>query len=89
MKTEAAWALWIADDCQKNVSLDTNMIRTKTKSFYDQNLPVDDDAENAEEGAEGKPDQSHASASSAMSDSLPQSREFTASKGWFDKFQKR
>ena len=32
---KAALALSITDCRKKNVSLDTNMIRTKTESFYD------------------------------------------------------
>ena len=39
--------------------------------------------------AEGETGQSLTSASSATSDSTPRGRGFTASKGWFDKFQKR
>ncbi|XP_061433690.1 uncharacterized protein LOC133359240 isoform X4 [Lethenteron reissneri] len=89
VKMEAALALWVADYRKKNVSLDTNMIRTKAKSLYDQTLPDDDDKGDAEEAAEDDPDELQASTSSATSDSPPRGRGFTASKGWFDKFQKR
>ncbi|XP_064080612.1 tigger transposable element-derived protein 1-like [Macrobrachium nipponense] len=85
---EAALALWVADCWKKNVSLDTNMIMTKAKSLYDQTLPDDDDKD-AEEAIEDYPDEPQASTSSATSDSPPRRRGFTASKGWFDKFQKR
>ncbi|XP_072255075.1 tigger transposable element-derived protein 1-like [Pyxicephalus adspersus] len=84
VKMEAALALWIADCRKKTVSLDTNMIRTKAKALYDQILP-DDDNEEAKEGA----DEPQASTSAARSDSPPQGQGFSASKGWFEKFQKR
>ncbi|XP_035214950.1 tigger transposable element-derived protein 1-like [Stegodyphus dumicola] len=84
IKLEAALALWIADCRKKTVTLDTNMIRTKAKALYDKILP-DDDNEEAEKGA----DEPRASSSAARSDSPPRARGFSASKGWFEKFQKR
>ena len=65
VKMETALALWITDFWKKNVSLDSNMIRTKTKSLYDKALPDDDN----EGDAEGETGQSLASTSSATRDS--------------------
>ena len=70
VKMEAALPLWIAD-CRKKVRLDINMIRIKAKSLYDQTLRNDDDEGDAEEGAEGEPDQPQASTSSVTSYSPP------------------
>ena len=61
------------------------MIRTKARPLYDKALLDDDDKGDAE----GKTGQSLASARSVMSDLPPREQGFTASKSWFDKFQKR
>ena len=61
------------------------MIRTKAESLNDKALPDDDN----EGDTEGETSQSLASASFATSESPPRGRGFTASKDWFDKFQKR
>ena len=66
------------------MSLDTNMIRTKTKGFYDTLLGAagpDDDGD--EEGDIDNPQ------SETSSDSPMKVRGFLTTKTWFEKFQKR
>ncbi|XP_061680365.1 tigger transposable element-derived protein 1-like [Syngnathoides biaculeatus] len=84
VKMEAVLALWIAECRKKTVRLDPNMIRAKAKALYDQILPDGDERE-TEEGA----DPPQASTSNGRGDSPPRGRSFLASKGWFEKFQKR
>ncbi|XP_070614248.1 tigger transposable element-derived protein 1-like [Erythrolamprus reginae] len=74
IKMESALAIWMEDCRKKNIVLDSNMIRTKAKSLYDTMMGDDDNEE---------PQPSTSTASST------QKIEFTASKGWFEKFQKR
>ena len=84
VKMEAALALWIADCRKKNVGLDTNMIRTKAKALYDNLVAAagpDDDGDEEEDIDDPQPGTS--------SDSPKRERGFVASKGWFEKFQKR
>ncbi|XP_061688896.1 tigger transposable element-derived protein 1-like [Syngnathoides biaculeatus] len=79
---EAALTLWIVNCRKKAVRLDIDMSRTKAKTLYDQILPCDDDEE-AEESA----DEPQPNTSAAKSESPPQGPGFSASKGWFEKFQ--
>ena len=81
---EAALALGIADCRKKNVRLDTNMIRTKAKALYDTFVAAagpDDDGDEEEDSDDPQPWSS--------SDSPEKKHGFVASKGWFEKFQKR
>nr|XP_003228935.1 PREDICTED: tigger transposable element-derived protein 1 isoform X2 [Anolis carolinensis] len=78
VKMESALALWIHDCRKENISLDTNTIRTKALQLYDRM------AENTED--QEKEDNKGYEAGSSTS---TKSEKFAASKGWFDKFQKR
>ncbi|XP_066450925.1 tigger transposable element-derived protein 1-like [Eleutherodactylus coqui] len=81
VKMESALAVWRNDCRKKNISLDTNIIRTKAKTPYDRSAERTDVHDEEDEGddAEAEP----------MSTSLTTPTPFSASKGWFDKFQRR
>ncbi|XP_070601882.1 tigger transposable element-derived protein 1-like [Erythrolamprus reginae] len=87
MKMEAALSVWVQDCRKKSIALDTNTIRTKAQQLYNRLANTeggDADEGNADEGAGDSedPQPSTSSASSAPAT-------FTASKGWFEKFQLR
>ncbi|XP_070605228.1 tigger transposable element-derived protein 1-like [Erythrolamprus reginae] len=84
MKMEAALSVWVEDCRKKSIALDTNTIRTKAQQLY--NRLEDADGGDPGEGADD-PEDPQPSTSSASSASAPAT--FTASKGWFDKFQRR
>ena len=71
---EAALAVWIADCRNKNIALDTKIITTKAKSLYEIFAATDSDNNQGEDDT--------------PSGVQPKKR-FSASKGWFQKFQKR
>lgn len=77
VRMESALALWISDCRKKNISLDTNTLRTKALKLYGTFAESGDenDSENGDAGA--------------SSDSPTKKTPFSASKGWFDKFQRR
>ncbi|XP_060765555.1 tigger transposable element-derived protein 1-like [Neoarius graeffei] len=81
VRMESALALWIKDCRKKNITLDTNVICTKAKKLYETFADSDDihDSEE-EEDVDLRP-----STSAVHAVSSP----FNASKGWFEKFQKR
>ena len=81
---ESALALWISGCRKKNISLDTNTIRTKAKKLKDTFAEIGDDHGGDED--EDEDDDAEAGPSSA---SPTKQTPFSASKGWFDKFQKR
>ncbi|XP_064104371.1 tigger transposable element-derived protein 1-like [Macrobrachium nipponense] len=88
VRMEGALAIWIADCRKKNIALDTNTIRTKALSLYENfaaKEPQDDDGDHAEEDEDDVLDEPQAGTST---DSQPQKQRFSASKGWFAKFQK-
>ncbi|KAL2098487.1 hypothetical protein ACEWY4_004967 [Coilia grayii] len=72
---ESALALWISDCRKKNITLDTNVIRTKAKKLYETFADSEE-----QDDAEPRP-----STSASNAEPSP----FNASKGWFDNFQKR
>ncbi|XP_062821287.1 tigger transposable element-derived protein 1-like [Anolis carolinensis] len=78
---ESALALWIDDCCKKNISLDTNTIRTKAMQLYDCM------AENMEDQEEDD-DEDDEAGTSTLTGSPTESGKFAASKGWFHTFQK-
>ncbi|XP_004082589.1 tigger transposable element-derived protein 1-like [Oryzias latipes] len=81
IRMESALALWISDCRKRNITLDTNIIRTKAKALY-KTLAGSDDVHNGNEQGDVEPSPS---TSALHSEPSP----FYASKGWFDKFQKR
>ncbi|XP_028658970.1 tigger transposable element-derived protein 1-like [Erpetoichthys calabaricus] len=84
VRMESALAVWIADCRKKNITLDSNIIQTKAKSLYETfaaKEPEDDSGDREEEEEDPQPGTS--------SDSPRKKRQFSASKGWFAKFQKR
>uniref|UniRef100_UPI00358E5639 tigger transposable element-derived protein 1-like n=1 Tax=Myxine glutinosa TaxID=7769 RepID=UPI00358E5639 len=83
VRMESALALWISDCRRKDISLDTNTIRTKAKKLHDSFAESGDDHDGDEEDED---DNAEAGPSSA---SPTKQTTFSASKGWFDKFQKR
>jgi len=81
VRMESALALWITDCREKNIPLDTNTIREKARKLYRQFAGVagtegDDDEDDPDDPQPGP---------STAADPI----EFKASKGWFDRFQKR
>uniref|UniRef100_UPI0035901482 tigger transposable element-derived protein 1-like n=1 Tax=Myxine glutinosa TaxID=7769 RepID=UPI0035901482 len=74
VRMESALALWISDCRKKNIPLDTNVIREKARQLY-------------AKFAEGAGDDDPESEPSTASPTKP--TKFNASKGWFEKFQKR
>lgn len=76
IRMESALALWISDCRKRNITLDTNIIRTKAKILYE-----------TFEGSDGVNGSEEPSPSTSAFHSEP--FQFNASKGWFDKFQKR
>ncbi|XP_068204963.1 uncharacterized protein [Palaemon carinicauda] len=89
VRMEGALAVWIADCRKKNIALDTNTIRTKALGLYENfaaKEPQSHDGDHAEEDEDDVLDEPQAGTST---DSQPQKRRFSASKGWFAKFQKR
>ncbi|XP_060638038.2 chromobox protein homolog 3 isoform X1 [Anolis sagrei] len=87
VKMESALALWINDCRKKNISLTTNTIRTKAKQLYDYMAEkIEDQNCVKQEEDDGDNDEARASTSTG---SPTKAGTFTASKGWFDKFQKR
>ncbi|XP_070611021.1 tigger transposable element-derived protein 1-like [Erythrolamprus reginae] len=74
MKMEAALSLWVQDCRKKSIALDTNTIRTKAQQLYNR----------LEDTEEGDADEGNAASASASAPAT-----FTASKGWFEKFQRR
>lgn len=81
VRMESALALWINDCRKKSITLDTNVICTKAKKLYE--TFADSDVLHDSEG-EGDADPGPStSAVHAVSST------FNASKGWFEKFQKR
>ncbi|XP_028664099.1 tigger transposable element-derived protein 1-like [Erpetoichthys calabaricus] len=73
---ESALGIWIEDCRKKNIPVDTNIIRQKAKQLYDRFA----DAGVAPDDDDPRPGTS--------AESPSESREFTASKGWFEKFKK-
>ncbi|XP_070611616.1 zinc finger protein 277 isoform X2 [Erythrolamprus reginae] len=90
MKMEAALSVWVQDCRKKSIALDTNTIRTKAQQLYTRLANTeggDADEGNADEGAgEGADDPEDPQPSTSSASSAPST--FTASKGWFDKFQR-
>ncbi|XP_029640401.1 tigger transposable element-derived protein 1-like [Octopus sinensis] len=86
IRMEAALAVWIADCQKKNIALDTNIIQTKTRSLYKTFAAKEseDDSGDHEEDEDDVEDQQPGTSS----DSQPKKHPFSASKGWFVKFQK-
>ncbi|XP_066962141.1 tigger transposable element-derived protein 1-like [Macrobrachium rosenbergii] len=90
VRMEAALAVWIADCRKKNIALDMNIIQTKARSLcetFATKEPEDDSGERkeAEEDEEDIDDPQP-----EMSSHSPRKKlQFSASKGWFAKFQKR
>ena len=82
IRMEAALALWIADCQRKDIPLDTNMITIKAKLLYDTFA-----AKETEDG-QGEDEDLDNQQAGTSSDLQPRKR-FSASKGWFQKFQKR
>lgn len=76
VRMESALALWISDCRKKNIPLDTNTIREKARQLYGKFT----------DGGDDNPDDPQPRTSTA---SPTKPTEFTASKGWFDKFQRR
>uniref|UniRef100_UPI00358EA5CD tigger transposable element-derived protein 1-like n=1 Tax=Myxine glutinosa TaxID=7769 RepID=UPI00358EA5CD len=74
VRMESALALWISDCRKKNIPLDTNVIREKARQLY-------------AKFAEGAGDDDPESEPSTASPTKP--TKLDASKGWFEKFQKR
>lgn len=81
VRMETALAIWIQDCRKKSITLDGNTIRTQAKKLYDTFAN--------QGGSEG----GSAAAEQSDSDNPDQpsstSGGFSASKGWFDRFQKR
>ncbi|XP_070618050.1 tigger transposable element-derived protein 1-like [Erythrolamprus reginae] len=85
MKMEAGLSVWLEDCRKKSIALDTNTIRTKAQQLYNRLEHTDADGVDRDEGADDPGDpQPSTSASSASAPAT-----FTASKGWFEKFQRR
>lgn len=92
VKMETQLAMWIADLRKRNVGLDTNTIRTKAKNLYDNiaaELGVTEDAGQDEGGDDDDDGEASSSSGPSTSSSSQQKKGFVASKGWFEKFQKR
>ncbi|XP_070609993.1 tigger transposable element-derived protein 1-like [Erythrolamprus reginae] len=72
---------------KKSIALDTNTIRTKAQQLY--NRLADTEGGNADEGNpdEGADDSEDPQPSTSSASSAPAT--FTASRGWFEKFQRR
>ncbi|XP_070612805.1 tigger transposable element-derived protein 1-like [Erythrolamprus reginae] len=87
MKMEAALSVWVQDCRKKSIALDTNTIRTKAQQLY--NRLEDTEGGDADEGNadEGAGDSEDPQPSTSSASSAPAT--FTASKGWFEKFQRR
>jgi len=86
VRMESALSLWISDCRKNNIALDSNTIRTKAKSLYDTytQLAQDRGADEHVEDEMDIDDDDEAGPSSPK-----KATPFTASKGWFDKFQRR
>lgn len=82
VRMESTLALWINDCRKKRITMDTNVIRTKAKKLYE-TFADSDDLHDSEGEGDVDPGPS-TSAPHAVS-----RRSFNASKGWFEKFQKR
>ncbi|XP_037540482.1 tigger transposable element-derived protein 1-like [Nematolebias whitei] len=80
VKMESALSVWINDCRKKNIALDSVIIRTKAKQLYDR-LAAKRYVQNGDEEEEAGAGPSSASTTGPTP--------FSASKGWFDKFQKR
>ncbi|XP_066977814.1 tigger transposable element-derived protein 1-like [Macrobrachium rosenbergii] len=91
VRMEGALSIWIADCRQKKIALDTNTIRTKALRLYENFAAKEpqDDGDHAEEEEEDDEDDVDEPQAGTSTDSQPQTRRFTTSKGWFAKFQKR
>lgn len=85
VKTEAALAIWIQDCRKKNISLDSNTIRTKAKVLYDHMAKKRDGPEGLKKEEDVDDDESQPSTSTGSHTNSG----FCASKGWLEKFQKR
>ncbi|XP_070591828.1 tigger transposable element-derived protein 1-like [Erythrolamprus reginae] len=98
MKMEAALSVWVQDCRKKSIALDTNTIRTKAQQLYtrlanteggdaDEGKEPFSNTDEGKEGAgEGADDSEDPQPSTSTASSAPST--FTASKGWFDKFQR-
>ena len=83
VKMETALALWIQDCQKKNITLNGNIIRSQAKKLYD-TFAHQGGAAQAQQSDRDNPDDLQSSTSSSGNFSG-----FSASKGWFDRFQKR
>ncbi|XP_070614807.1 tigger transposable element-derived protein 1-like [Erythrolamprus reginae] len=88
MKMEAALSMWVQDCHKKSISLDTNTIRTKAQLYthlaYKEGGDAAEEEEDADEGADDLDDPQPSTSTASLTPST-----FTASKGWFDNFQRR
>ncbi|KAI5100977.1 hypothetical protein C0J45_9963 [Silurus meridionalis] len=78
VRMEAALGIWIKDCRKKNIPLDTNVIREKARQLYEQlagEASAQSHAEDDPQPGTSKAPEEHIT--------------FHASKGWFDRFQKR
>lgn len=87
VRMETALAIWIQDCRKKSITLDGNIIRTQAKKLYDTfanqgGSGSEGGAATAEQSDTDNPDQPSSTGTSSSGD-------FSASKGWFDSFQKR
>ncbi|XP_013360806.1 PREDICTED: tigger transposable element-derived protein 1-like isoform X2 [Chinchilla lanigera] len=84
VRMECALALWINDCRKKSISLDTNTIRMKAKKLYD-SFAESMDVHNSDKDEDKDEDTEVGPSSTSPTRPTP----FSASKGWFDKFQRR
>ncbi|XP_051786831.1 armadillo-like helical domain-containing protein 4 isoform X2 [Erpetoichthys calabaricus] len=75
VRMESVLVLWITDCRKQNIPLDSNLIRERARKLYQQ-FATGDDVEGTEVPQPGP-------------STAPQPEDFQASKGWFDRFQKR
>ena len=77
VRMESALVLWISD-CKKNIALDTNITRTKSKKLYEAYADIHNSEDH--DSTEHRP-------STRVFHAVP--CQFNSSKGWFHKFHKR
>ncbi|GAB1604778.1 tigger transposable element-derived protein 1-like, partial [Argonauta hians] len=85
VRMESALAVWISSCRKKHISLNTNTIRLKAKEMYE----VFAAASDTDSGKPGVGGEIYNPQPATSSDSATLKHTFCASKGWFDKFQKR
>ena len=88
VRMEAALSIWIEDQHKKGIGIDSVIIREKARSLFERFKLAEPDSGSVSE-LEPQPSTSTAEPMTSRLRSPETQEDFTASKGWFDRFKKR